>query len=278
MYTDGSASRESQDLQPGAWAFFVFAHCAPGPLLLGHASGSTVPPGTPFFLGEQNEDAMTAELLAACWALSWASEWGPAYQVPIHFLYDAQSVGCGAFGASRPVGVDPRSPYHHLARLAVDLRQYVSVRAQIRHSHIRSHQGVLGNELADAQAKFARKQPESPYDRCLPTWPAKLASHRLSSWAWAMVPGQTDFPRPFSFEAEASLAQTHPQLPTQAPTEGITTCQGQAKEVHFRLVCVTFNVLTLREPKRGRDATATGLRMLGRRDVLKSSLAPHKPS
>ena len=51
VFTDGSASSDPSDIGPCAWAFAVFVVSGCSTLLLGHSSGQSVPPDTPFYLG-----------------------------------------------------------------------------------------------------------------------------------------------------------------------------------------------------------------------------------
>ena len=201
VYTDGSASSVETDITPCAWAFAVFFSAQHRLYLFGHSSAQSAPPNTPFHIGEVLDDALTAEMLALCWALSWAAQHAVQYTVPLRFLYDSQSAGRGTFGAARPA--TGSSPHHYapLAQFAVALRHYLNARRPLAHEHVLGHTGHLGNELCDALAKLARRSPSSPFDRCLPEWPANWAAHPLADWAWATVPGH---------EAEVGLGQARP--------------------------------------------------------------------
>ncbi|CAE7435991.1 tyrP-A, partial [Symbiodinium necroappetens] len=244
----------------------------------GHASAQSVPPDTPYFLGEVLDDALTSELLALCWALSWAAQHSLRYEAPLHFLYDAQSAGYGTFGKARPARGSRPSHYAPLAQFAVALRQYLNARRAITHAHVKGHTGQLGNELCDALAKLARRDSATAFDRCLPDWPSRWAAHPLAEWAWATVPGQCDVPRLFCFDVEVDLAQ-HKPLPTVAPPqEAVINSAGPAGEVHFAFSCVSLNVLTLRDrPAAPGQETTVGMRVLGRKDVLKASLQSVQP-
>ena len=280
IFTDGSASSGPSDISPCAWAFAVFVVSGSRMLLLGHSSGQSVPPNTPFYLGEQVDDALTAELLALCWALCWASQFAAAYTCPVSFRYDAISAGGGTFGASQAVGSSQPNAYTALAQFAVALRQYIAVRVSLSHEHVTGHSGNLGNELCDGLAKLARRTPSSPFNCCLPAWPARWAAHPLSDWAWATVPGQPDIPRLYCFETEVQLAQAVPSPAVPAPTFGLQEYNETAGETQCVWSCITFNALTLRDkPCGGRPATAhsTGLRLVGRKDFLKDSLRDHRP-
>ena len=250
IYTDGSASSQGQDISPCAWAFAVFVLAQGKRYLLGHASSQAAPPGTPYFLGEVADDALTAELLALCWSLCWAVQYAPSFAVPVHFCYDAIGAGQGTFGKAQPVAGASPERYAPLSRFAVALRQYLNANLPTAHRHVTGHTGCLGNELCDALAKLARKTTCDPYDRCLPAWPMHWARHPLSDWAWATVPGQPDIPRLFCFDVEVARGQTRSPLPVTAPQAGTATVTHPAEEVSFTVTCVSLNVLTLRDGKR----------------------------
>ena len=279
VYTDGSASFDPSDLKPASWAFAVFALVKGQALFIGYAASVTEPPCSPYCIGEQTDDALTGELLAACWSLGWAAQFAPAFGVSVEFFYDSQSAGGGVFGLSGPpTGKHPAS-YERLTSFAIALRHYASTRVHILHNHVQSHTGHLGTELADALAKTARYIGAFHADSLLPLWIPRFARHCLKDWAWAMVPGHVDLPRPFAFEAEALLAQSVRPVPHAAPTMGLHTTRLSEAEATFSLSFVSFNALTLREPSaKGKTVTPVGMRLIGRKAVLKHSLgevAPH---
>ncbi|CAE7193595.1 unnamed protein product, partial [Symbiodinium microadriaticum] len=279
LYTDGSASADPDDVRPASWAFAVFARAQGVDYFVGQAASVTAPPSSAYHLGELKDDALTGELLAACWGLGWAAEHAVAYGVPVDFYYDSQCAGGGIFGLSKPPSGQKQAPYARLASFAVALRQYASARVHLTHDYVPSHTGQLGNELADALAKTARQQTSAQAHSLLPTWVPRFSRHVLRDWAWAMVPGHLDFPRPYAFESEAHLVQEQTLRPRTAPTEGLQVQSLPEAQVTFTLHCVSFNALTLRDPKH-QDArlSKVGLSLMGRKAVLKHSLedpAPH---
>ncbi|OLQ04804.1 hypothetical protein AK812_SmicGene12026 [Symbiodinium microadriaticum] len=277
IYTDGSATCQGQDISPSAWAFAVFVLAQGNRYLLGHASSQAAPPGTPYFLGEVADDALTAELLALCWSLCWAVQYAHSFAVPVHFCYDAMSAGRGTFGKAQPVAGTSPERYAPLSRFAVALRQYLNACVPTAHRHVTGHTGCLGNELCDALAKLARKTACDAYDRCLPSWPAHWARHPLADWAWATVPGQSDIPRLFCFDVEVARGHIRSPLPATAPKAGTATVTHPAGEVSFTVTCVSLNVLTLRDGKHTARDPSVGMRVLGRKDVLKASLDTVSP-
>ena len=87
LYTDGFAS------------FAVFAQVQGIDYFIGYAASVAAPPCSPYSLGEVVDDALTGELLAACWGLGWVAQFAPDFHVPVELLYDSQSAGGGVFGA-----------------------------------------------------------------------------------------------------------------------------------------------------------------------------------
>ena len=207
----------------------------------------------------------------------WATQHSPRFAVPVRFLYDAQAAGQGTFGAAKPVqGTSPEA-YSALTAFATSLRHYLSVLVTVEHEHVTGHAGHLGNELCDALAKIARKGPQDLFDRCMPTWPSKWAKHPLSEWAWATLPHQPDVPRLFCFDTEVTLSQMQPPTSVEAPEYGLEHVKHPAADAQFVLTCISLNVLTLRDPKPQQVPTGVGLCLLGRKDLLKQSLAPYTP-
>ncbi|CAE7458715.1 unnamed protein product, partial [Symbiodinium sp. CCMP2592] len=274
IYSDGSATQNSADFRPAAWAFSAWANCGRRTLLLGHSSSQTAPEGTPFHIGEADETALTAELLGLAWALAWAAEFGRHYAPAIHFVYDALSAGLGAFGqASLPDG-----PYSQLASLVAYLRQYLEALTTVTHGHVHSHRGHPANEFVDQLAKHAARGPADHWDKCLPTWLPALAKHPYRAWAWATLPQHKDLPTLFAFESEASRLQSLPKHDIQPPALAQKHISMPPGEVIYHLCAITYNVLTLRDPSQQQlRSLPVGLRMIGRKGILKSSLAVHKP-
>ncbi|CAE7288476.1 unnamed protein product, partial [Symbiodinium necroappetens] len=104
VFTDGSAD-SSQEVHstgaPCAWAFSVWAVAPFGRFLVGWAAHTAVPPDTPFSLGEEDDTALTSELLALGWATIWTLEYGGTFQAPIFFCYDSTGAGYGVFGTQQ---------------------------------------------------------------------------------------------------------------------------------------------------------------------------------
>ncbi|CAE7712412.1 unnamed protein product [Symbiodinium sp. KB8] len=288
VYTDGSASSQSHDGRPRAWAVTVWAVSGQERLLVGCAAAPAAPEGTPHHLGENQQCALTGELLALCWSLAWTCEFARSYHVPVWHLYDAKGAGEGVFGCCKaPLALHHEpSPFARLYTLATSLRQVASSRVALHHGYVAGHSGTLGNELADQFAKRARREADDPWNRCLPMWPAQLARHPLLLWAWALHPAVPDVPSLYAFETEALRLQALDLPPTQAPMQGLVRSSLSDGDVHFHLTLVTFNVLTLLERSLTRRAETcvpedqsrpVGMRIFGRKAVLKSSLEEVSP-
>ena len=156
IFTDGSFKPASNGgLRQCAWAFSVWLQGDVGERYLGHSAYSSVPPHTAYWLGEEEESSSTAEQLALAWALVWALDRGVAFHAPIIFVYDNVSAGGGAFGASLPPGTNSALQTSRLSAVTASLRQCLETRTQVLHRHVKSHSGVLENEIVDVLAKNA---------------------------------------------------------------------------------------------------------------------------
>ena len=275
IFTDGSFRTHSRGRTGQcAWAFSVWLVGPTGERYVGHAAHGSVPPDTPYWLGERSEDACTAEQLALAWALAWVLDRGVAYGRPVIFAYDNTSAGGGAFGASMPPGTDSALRTTALSSLITSLRHCLETLTSVCHRHVRAHQGVLGNEIVDILAKDAAQCSVSITERCLPTWPSRLAGHALHSWAWMALNRRGDLPSLFALPSEAHRLQASGQrvLPPAGHREPTVRLEGKL-EVRLRLL--TYNVLTLLTPggpSSKRDNAAAGMRMFGKRDLLKQQL------
>ena len=278
IYTDGSANSQGSsalDAAPCSWSFAVWAQCATQHFLIGFAAAQASPCHTPYHLLEEDDTALTGEFLALAWALTWLADSGRRLSATASFHYDALAAGQGVFGAASLPGP---GPYERLSGFCVSLRQYVQTWVALSHAHVAGHSGHLYNELVDQLAKRARRLPDDPRDRCLPTWPAKLCQHPQAAWAWAVGSSQLDMPTFYCFEAEAHRLQQLGKVFTQAPMQGLHEVSLPSGLAHFSLCCVSLNVLTLRDPThKERDGQPVGLRCLGRKGILKQALHPYPP-
>ena len=100
IYTDGSAGQiVGRVLSPASWAFNVWAISSTRQAYLGHAFGVTTRFGSPFFLGENDDEALTGEQLALARAFSWVVEASCAFRAATFILhFDCLAAGNGGFG------------------------------------------------------------------------------------------------------------------------------------------------------------------------------------
>ena len=272
IYTDGSADGGRNDTGlPCSWAFSVWAITPQGRFHVGSAAHAAAPPGTPFHIGEADDSSLTGELLALGWATIWAIEYSNRFPVPVFFCYDSTSAGSGAFGLQRPANPAIRSLTHFVC----SLRQCLEHRTQVGHRHIPGHAGVIENELVDQLSKLARKTPEDPYDRCLPTWPHFLLCHPLCAWSWMAHLHSPALPTLLAVEAEAHRLQADSPEDVVAPSFGVKKIQQVDKGVAFGFKLVSYNTLTLFDPTAAKGRIArehVGLMIKGKRDLMKQQL------
>ena len=220
---------------------------------------------------------MTAEQLAICWSLVWAVDTAPSWNLPVMISFDCTSAGYGAFGISSPPGssagrLGPDSTATPLSDAATLLRFCACELVQLTHRHVKGHSGVLENELSDQLAKAAARVREPSTDRCLPTWPKKVLTHRLRDWAWSCLRVHPDLPALPALAAEAARLQADVRPAPPPPCNGAG--RVSAGEVNLRLGFVSYNVLTLLDPVGAcrpypRAPACTGMRLMGKRDLLK---------
>ncbi|CAE7878516.1 PETs, partial [Symbiodinium microadriaticum] len=281
IYTDGSADPGAA-ASPCSWAFTVWFQQQGKLEYYGSSSSTAVPPFTPYHAGERDDTAVTAELLALFWSIAWTLQYAPAYGVPVSFHYDAISVGQGVFGSTREVAYAADPGQRSLPRSVSILRQVLATKVLVSHHHVKGHSGHFANEFTDRIAHLARQHEDSYYCRCLPMWPCQLVSHPLAPWAWLQHKPQHDLPTAFALESEAHRLQLCPDCPQRAPQAGLHMYDDTTGLVVFDWVCITYNVLTLKDKpaqdRRNQDGEQpAGLKFLGRRAVLQRSLAELTP-
>ena len=280
IYTDGSfQQRPGTATQPCSWAFAVWMQGESEQWYYGHSAHCAVPANTPYHLGENRDDALVGELLALAWAFIWILDQGVKFAVPITIFYDSTSAGGGSFSLVQQ-SQDAGHKVPSLPAFVTDLRLCAVAQVEITPGHVRSHTGVLGNEVADVLARHAAQQWENCYQRCLPSWPARLAAHPLRAWAWKLFDTAPDLPTLYAFPSEARRLQQSCQPVAPPPKRGqrTSTVYGQLT-LDFR--SLTLNVLTLLDPAAKTTVSASsapsavGMRIMGKRDILKRQLLAH---
>ena len=177
IFTDGSF-----DGSTCSWAFSVFATQHDMLCFLGWASGQVhTEPTHPLFLGACRPSAICGEQHALIWAAVWCM------QAPIHccsfILSDclvALNQATGAFGWNAEEQIPP------ICRAAV--QALVSGRPTFCSDiqHVRSHQGIPANELADFLAKLANRGINPNYCEHM-RWTAKQIRAGALDWLWLQV-------------------------------------------------------------------------------------------
>ena len=276
IYTDGSAGGDASDgfLAGCAWAFSVWAVYPDKELLLGHSAHASVPPGTRYYCGEQDHTPLTAERLALLWAFAWVIEVGASYHLPLVMCYDCTTAGHAAFACARSHVQSGSAACCSLAEALSIARQCANNRALITPRHVRSHVGILQNEWSDQLAKHARRSLEHVESRTLPDWMPQLLRHPLSRWSWMAGHTFTDLPTLFSFESEFDR-MLREDRPAPAPPLPVSPAPPNTARAQLRLVFVSYNALTLRDPKatgkqHPQATNSVGVRVSGRRELLKS--------
>ena len=276
IFTDGSATNAAEHPTPCAWAFGVWVPHGQEQLLLGYAANTAVMHDSPYHLGEVNDSPQTAEQLALAWALIWVIDYAAQYSCPVELRYDCLVAGKGAFGDWRM----PRQPDDAgtpiLAHNLVCLRHMAQTKVHICHDYVPGHAGRLENEYADQLAKKARREPDWSRTRLLPEWPARFLRHPLKAWGWASVAYQPDMPTLFAFEAEADRLQSSDLRPTAAPHASTTKSSPQV-DCLYKFTAITYNTLTMRDPIPNKVSAPVGMRVTGRKALLKAQLAQYGP-
>ena len=274
VFTDGSADPEcaADSFSSAAWAICVFAETSTGSFYVGHSAYTTAGPESAFHAGEVSEDALTAELLGIFWALAWIADSAYRYHVPVHVAYDCTAAGGGAFGHSQPPGLSGSAQVDvgTLAQAVVLMRQLASNMTPVYDSHVAGHSGVLGNEIVDLLAKRATKCVHNDPARVLPVWPAMLPRHQLKEWAWITASAFSDLPALYAFESEAFRLQRDDRPAPPPPAPGCVTTQPEP--VRLCLKMMSYNTLTLLDGETARTTASAGMKVYGRRDVIKQQL------
>ena len=279
IYSDGSASGDVETdsccISPGSWAFSVWV-LADKEYLVGFASCLRAQPHEAWYVGENDDTAITCEILGIVWGLVWAWEFAAEYGLPVHCKYDCLSAGLGTFGMQAAVKSGDTGQPTQLALFACLLRQCVATRLPLHHGHVRAHSGHIANELCDELAKRIRRVGHDGCFTLLPEWPRKLFEHPCRDWAWLSASGSSDMPTLFVFEAEAHRLQGIPQAGVHAPSLGYTKPTPPQAAARYLFKFMTCNVLTLLDPGRQAGSASAepgrGLAVVAKREVIKTQL------
>lgn len=173
IYSDGSCKDNT-----AAWAFVVVAQIpsASGPTFWKYGFAADVLDDT---LGPFQYTAMDAEATALIAAAEFLLPLATLEQ-SIHFHFDAQSVGFGAFGVqATPTYHGETSSRQHGARVMLSFLQQQTRTCPI---HVHAHEGNPFNELVDSIATSVRCgwRPTNLPQLCS----GKVLQHRGRDWAW----------------------------------------------------------------------------------------------
>ena len=157
IFTDGSNTQDES--KQSAWAFVALCRYEQQTYLVGLDYGLVdSDPMSHIWVGAAVEDSRTAEATAIIRACEWALAQGR--EVTHEFLFDAQSVGLAAAGVYQTQETD------RIGRVARSLAKSVETLLSptpVLWRHVRGHSGVLGNEFADAVAKWAYQEQRENY-------------------------------------------------------------------------------------------------------------------
>ena len=249
IYTDGSYSQKEQSLSC-TWGFVVLASSENVYHLIGHGYGHVdADPMANGWTGARSLGARQAELEAQIHAFEWLIQ--QSLDVDTHVVFDCLGVGMMAQGYWK-INSDELQ--------AVLLRNLVCAYTAFMHpsrlcewSHVKSHTGCFGNELADSLATYAAQSGTECGGFChIEYLPYLIGNPPAINWLWfaLTVPGeQNSLPEiddsAFVFAKPIDVLSPADKMPSmfldrlKPPTS--------YKERKLELQLATYNVGTLRQ-------------------------------
>ena len=245
IYTDGSNSPDEALL--ASWSFVAISHSREHCHLIDLDFGLVeIDPMASAWAGAHISDARSAEATAIVRACEWVLAQG--LEVPHFFLFDVQSVGLSA------AGIYSQPEEDRIGRVARSLAKAVEVllgHDMVTWRHVKGHSGVLGNELADAIAKWAyHGQHENQVAR--PDYTPFTSGRRYAiEFLWLALNSAGDSLPSWH---KGSLSVPDVEMKTgvagRLPLSLLATPKAHAVSKIMTLRVCTFNVNTL-DPKRG---------------------------
>lgn len=269
LYTDGSFNGTK-----AGWAVVIVAHWNSHHAVLGTCSGA-ISEGLATEIGVEipKLTAQVAEQVALVWAHWWLLRFARTYdwQGQVYFRWDSVVPGKQALG-----DYSVQTPLGQLLRaLAIALEQQQGD-THVYHAHVRAHQGILLNEIADATAKLAREdKPKPPDTGHLAKLVASVSDVNQVWWMFCNSQFQNQLPA-FSkntgilhWSTRTQPANKHSQIQA-ALVFGQKEMEGQTKQCHFRFA--SYNVLSLLDPQPPPVNKETGRARLLREQVQEQGI------
>ena len=246
IYSDGSF-----DGKQAGWAIVLVAHWQENHALVGTCSGAiSAGPNTEVGVEIPKLSAQVAEQAALIWGHWWMLRFARTYgwQGQVYFRWDSIVPGKQALG-----DYGTQTQLSRLLRaLAIGLEQQQG-EIHVYHAHVRAHQGVLLNEIADAAAKLARvEEPASPDSGKLAHLTASLSDVGHIWWFFCNHQSQRQLPvfskntGVFQWSTRTQPAKLHQQV-QDSLTFGGRKEVGQFLQCQFRFA--SYNVLSLLDPQ-----------------------------
>ena len=249
IYTDGSFTPK---IEAAGWAYVVIGYDQKGDSFAIHAAWGPLvtEPLHECWCGANRIGSKEAEVEALLHAVTWRI--ASSLTIPVRFRFDSIAAGYVAAGFWG---------HSHLPKHERVLRSFVQMSQTMypgtdSFEHVRGHQGVLGNELADVLARIGSRQEEFSGIRPLHLFPyineEEIATEWLWLWSMQIEPDVT-FPTAtestLSFRPEFTKVTVDEAFPQVGQ---VTTCENP-KAKFVSLGFLTYNVCSLKDGVEGQQ-------------------------
>ena len=249
VYTDGSFKGKGEHWRC-TWAFVVLGHKSDNLYLLGHGYGQVVTdPLELGWTGATEWGSRQAELDGQIHAMEWLFQ--QALIAPTTILYDSLSVGMMAQGLWTTPGDDLQAVL--LRNLVCALPPFMQEKVPAEWIHVKSHTGLLGNEMADSLALLAANKHISCGGHShIDYMPFLTGKPPAIHWLWwALSFPETTLHLPASdgadiFYSPLQIASTSDVKKNTAFRSRLAPAEKQMTR-RLELHLVTYNVGTLRQ-------------------------------